>query len=451
MPPARRLRVWTPSLTCGCCGASKTERPAARRRTSLPMPRRRTGPAPTQSGRRPCARRGWVEPSAWAYLPRAVRFAQSHRSYLRQARSRRAHRQRSHHPCAGADLRDGTPIYDIKPYIPFADCHPDATGGWIEDAPWQELDVDFPQALQEMVPSAKLPAWSRSFAKIRAARVANTSQAAFTIWLRRARHIVYGRWNQVDGSRHQRCAGLTGHSPSPPKSTPNPMPKSPTLVDNNAYQNNHFARELSMKYDFSSLIDRHGMDSIAVDSGARSPAWLRTHPTRASTASHVGGGHELRHGAHGPGVHHSARPAPHVWLFRSARRVLRPHHRMAEPSQWRRGLAPEHIGYENGVLGGVVSTLRAYVQPGDAVLVHSPTYIGFTKSIEAAGYRIVHSPLKLDDQACGVWTLRTWSESSSKTISMPRCSARRTIPAAAYGSAMRSSAPWTSIASTIAW
>lgn len=56
----------------------------------------------------------------------------------------------------GADLRDGTPIYDIKPYIPFADCHPDATGGWIEDTPWQELDVEFPQALQDTVPPAKL-------------------------------------------------------------------------------------------------------------------------------------------------------------------------------------------------------------------------------------------------------------------------------------------------------
>ena len=44
----------------------------------------------------------------------------------------------------GADLRDGTPIYDIKPYIPFADCHPDACGGWIEDTPWHELDVNFP-------------------------------------------------------------------------------------------------------------------------------------------------------------------------------------------------------------------------------------------------------------------------------------------------------------------
>ena len=57
----------------------------------------------------------------------------------------------------GADLRDSTPIYDIKPYIPFADCHPDACGGWIEDAPWHELDVDFPEQLQVEVPAGKLP------------------------------------------------------------------------------------------------------------------------------------------------------------------------------------------------------------------------------------------------------------------------------------------------------
>lgn len=57
----------------------------------------------------------------------------------------------------GADLRDGTPIYDIKPYIPFADCHPNACGGWIEDAPWHELDVDFPEQLQAEVPTGKLP------------------------------------------------------------------------------------------------------------------------------------------------------------------------------------------------------------------------------------------------------------------------------------------------------
>lgn len=55
-----------------------------------------------------------------------------------------------------ADLRDGTPIYDIKPYIPFADCHPEATGGWIESALWRELEVDFPKELQARVPAAKL-------------------------------------------------------------------------------------------------------------------------------------------------------------------------------------------------------------------------------------------------------------------------------------------------------
>ena len=54
------------------------------------------------------------------------------------------------------------------------------------------------------------------------------------------------------------------------------------------------------------------------------------------------------------------------------------------------GLMPEYIGYENGVLGGVISALTAFAAPGDAVLLHSPTYIGFTKCITENGYKIVH-------------------------------------------------------------
>ena len=61
------------------------------------------------------------------------------------------------------------------------------------------------------------------------------------------------------------------------------------------------------------------------------------------------------------------------------------------------GLKAEHIGYENGVLGGVISALNVMCSRGDKVLLHSPTYIGFTSGLENNGYRIVHSPLMKDE------------------------------------------------------
>ena len=59
---------------------------------------------------------------------------------------------------AGADLMDGTPIFDIKPYIPYSDCHPEATGGFTDTAKDFLLDVDFPEALAKKVPQNKLEA-----------------------------------------------------------------------------------------------------------------------------------------------------------------------------------------------------------------------------------------------------------------------------------------------------
>ncbi len=56
---------------------------------------------------------------------------------------------------AGADLMDGTPILDIKPYIPYGDCHPDATGGFTDTADSFLLDVDFPAPLLEKLPDSK--------------------------------------------------------------------------------------------------------------------------------------------------------------------------------------------------------------------------------------------------------------------------------------------------------
>lgn len=53
---------------------------------------------------------------------------------------------------SGADLMDGTPIYDIKPYIPYADAHPEARGGFAQDAPKPTLAVDFPPDLLARIP-----------------------------------------------------------------------------------------------------------------------------------------------------------------------------------------------------------------------------------------------------------------------------------------------------------
>lgn len=49
----------------------------------------------------------------------------------------------------GADLMDGTPIYDIKPYVVYADCHPDARCGFVDDRKWAKLDVEIPEEMKE--------------------------------------------------------------------------------------------------------------------------------------------------------------------------------------------------------------------------------------------------------------------------------------------------------------
>ena len=67
------------------------------------------------------------------------------------------------------------------------------------------------------------------------------------------------------------------------------------------------------------------------------------------------------------------------------------------------GLEKKHIGYENGVLGGILSALGTFCSKGDNVLLNSPVYMGFMGSLTNAGYHIVESPLVLDEN--GVWRL----------------------------------------------
>lgn len=56
---------------------------------------------------------------------------------------------------AGADLLDGTPIYDIKPYLPYADARPDAAGGFTDHTPRRPLEVRCPPALLARLPEEK--------------------------------------------------------------------------------------------------------------------------------------------------------------------------------------------------------------------------------------------------------------------------------------------------------
>lgn len=155
-----------------------------------------------------------------------------------------------------------------------------------------------------------------------------------------------------------------------------------------------------MKYDFTSIMDRTGKDSIAVEQipipGAQVkeefdciPMWVAdmnfpTVPTVPAAMME-----RVQHPAYG--------------YFDPTQEYYASIIRWQESRNGVTGLEPKHIGYENGVLGGVVSALNVLCSRGDHVLLHSPTYIGFTRSLENNGYSIVHSPLVKDEN--GIWRM----------------------------------------------
>ena len=63
----------------------------------------------------------------------------------------------------------------------------------------------------------------------------------------------------------------------------------------------------------------------------------------------------------------------------------------------------EYIGYENSVLGGVSTAVQCFTAAAEKILVHSPTYVGFTKTLDKLGRPIVHSPLVMDKD--GIWRM----------------------------------------------
>lgn len=159
-----------------------------------------------------------------------------------------------------------------------------------------------------------------------------------------------------------------------------------------------------MKYDFTSIMERKGMDALAVDSLGRAPGLAPDPPENGMDVIPMW-------------VADMNFPACPTIPEAIINRAKEPHYGYFEPRQeyydsiirWHEtrngvtGLKKEHIKYENGVLGGVVSALNVFCSKGDKVLVHSPTYIGFTKSLSNNGYHIVHSQLVQDN--AGIWRM----------------------------------------------
>ena len=151
-----------------------------------------------------------------------------------------------------------------------------------------------------------------------------------------------------------------------------------------------------MKYDFTTLPDRHGRDAIAVDGLGKGfapdaprpgfdaiPMWVADMNFVCLPTIQQAVIERVQHPAFG-----YFDPTPEYYdsiiRWQSVRNGVT-------------GLTAEAIGYENGVLGGVISALNCVCSRGDKVLVHSPTYIGFTHCLTDNGNDIVHSPLVQDE------------------------------------------------------
>ena len=158
-----------------------------------------------------------------------------------------------------------------------------------------------------------------------------------------------------------------------------------------------------MKYDFTSILDRRGHDAIAVDLVGTPgssypmpregfdiiPMWVADMNFPSLPTIQEAMIERAKHPAFGYF-------SPREEYFDSIIKWQQVHNGAND-------LKPEHIGYSNGVLGGVIAALNVFCSRGDKVLLHSPTYVGFTGSIENCGYKIIHSPLVKDAE--GIWRI----------------------------------------------
>ncbi len=157
-----------------------------------------------------------------------------------------------------------------------------------------------------------------------------------------------------------------------------------------------------MKYDFESIMDRRGHDALAVDALGKGqtpglpkegfdaiPMWVAdmNFPTVHTVCDAIKD--RISHPAFGYFD-------PREEYFDS---IIKWQYKRNGVS----GLLPEHIGYENGVIGGILSALATFCSRGDNVFLFGPIYMGFNGSLKNNGYNIVLSQLVRDSE--GVWRI----------------------------------------------
>lgn len=159
-----------------------------------------------------------------------------------------------------------------------------------------------------------------------------------------------------------------------------------------------------MTYDFTTIMDRHGQDAMAVDALGDGMGFCPAKPREGFDSIPLWVADMSF--ATAPSVTRAMRERlehPHFGYYETRDEY---YDAIIGWHRTRKGvddLVREHIGYQNGVLGGVVSALEVLCSPGDNVLVHSPTYVGFTHAVGGHGYNLVHSPLVPDKD--GVWRM----------------------------------------------
>ncbi len=153
-----------------------------------------------------------------------------------------------------------------------------------------------------------------------------------------------------------------------------------------------------MKYDFTTIMDRAGKDAVAIDGLGLLPGFTPTPPKGDFDIIPMW-------------VADMNFPTVPTIIDEMVKRTNHPAFGYFVPTEeyfdsiikWHNirngveGLKMENIGYENGVIGGLLSALRVMASQGDNILVHSPTYVGFTMSLENNGFNVIHSPLVKDE------------------------------------------------------